>query len=194
MSRSHPRLSLSQKDEGLPLSHEDFTEAEFLEPWRYERVQGRLIVMTPSGFDHQSSAGSIRDYLGAYKLTHSDIVEHVFQESWVVIDESTERMPDIAVYLASNEETPAFPERVPDLVFEIVSPTAADRRRDYVEKRADYERVGVKEYVIVDRFPHRVVVLTLQNGQYSEGELGPNDVYTTPLLPGLEIPLLKILE
>jgi Uma2 family endonuclease len=75
-----------------------------------------------------------------------------------------------------------------------LAPTAADRRRDYEEKRAEYQRIGVWEYVIVDRFEHRVLVLRLQNGQYAETELGPNDSYTTALLPGLEIPLEKILS
>ena len=47
----------------------------------------------------------------------------------------------------------------------------------------------VKEYVIVDRFAHRVTVLTLEEGTYSERVLGPDDVYASPRLPGLEIPL-----
>ena len=58
---------------------------------------------------------------------------------------------------------------------------------------AEYERIGVREYVIVDRFDHRVLVLTLQNGEYAEAELGPNDFYTTPLLPCFEIPLSDII-
>jgi Uma2 family endonuclease len=150
--------------------------------------------MTPSGFEHQFSTGSLRDHLGAYKLSNPEIVEHVFQESWVIIDGATERLPDIAVYLASEEPPLPFPERVPELIFEIVSPTAADRRRDYDDKRTEYQRIGVQEYVIVDRFAHRVFVLTLEKGQYSERELGPDDSYTTALLPGLAIPLGKILE
>jgi Uma2 family endonuclease len=78
---------------------------------------------------------------------------------------------------------------VPELIFEIVSPVAADRRRDYEEKRAEYQRIGVEEYVIVDQVEHRLLVLRLQDGQYVEKELGSNDTYRTDLLPGLEIPL-----
>ncbi len=83
---------------------------------------------------------------------------------------------------------------MPELIFEIVSPGPADHRRDYEEKRAEYLRIGVEEYVIVDRFAQRVLVLQLREGNYLETELGPNDAYTTALLPGLEIPLMKILE
>ncbi len=45
-------------------------------------------------------------------------------------------------------------------MFEIVSSEAKDRRRDYVEKQADYHRVGVREYVIIDRFDRKVTVFT----------------------------------
>ena len=48
--------------------------------------------------------------------------------------------------------------------------------------------------MIVDRLEHRVLVLRLDNRNYAKTELGPGDSYTIPLLPGLEIPLGKILE
>ena len=57
----------------------------------------------------------------------------------------------------------------------------------------EYERIGVREYVIVDRFDHRLLILRLEAGRYTETELGPDDSYTTPLLPGLEIPLADII-
>jgi Uma2 family endonuclease len=195
MTRPHSsKLTLSQKDHGLELTHEEFVEADFQEPWRYERVNGRLVVMTPSGFEHNAAGQPFRNPLGAYEIAHPDIIEFVLPEAWVVIDENTDRIADIAVYLRSSEPQPASAERVPDMIFEIVSPTAADRRRDYDDKRAEYQRIGVREYVIVDRFAHRVLVMTRENGQYTERELGPNDNYTTPLLPGLAIPLAKVLE
>ena len=86
-----------------------------------------------------------------------------------------------------------MPNRVPDLVFEIVSQGRKNRIRDYEEKRDEYERVGVKEYVIVDRFEHRLSVLRLTGGAFVESILEPDDTYSTPLLPGLEISLTGIL-
>ena len=145
--------------------------------------------MTPAGIPHNAAGQPFRIHIGAYMLSHPGVVEFLLPEAWIVIDEQTERIADIAVYLLSDVENPTSPERVPDLVFETVSPSAADRRRDYEEKRTEYERIGVREYVIVDRFEHRVLVLQLQDGRYAENLLGPDDSYTTPLLPGLEIPL-----
>lgn len=194
MTRPHSsKLTLTQHDNGLELTHEEFAEADCQEPWRYERVNGRLVVMTPAGDDHHRVSDPFRDYLGAYRLSHRELVERVSQESWVTIDDDTERLPDIAVYLRSEQVPPRIPERVPDLIVECVSPTAADRRRDYEDKRADYQRIGVREYVVIDRMTQRVLVLRLEEGEYIETELGRTDSYTTPLLPGLAIPLVEII-
>ncbi len=186
-------LRLSLADAGLELTREEFAEAEFAEPYRYERSQGRLVVMSPPGYEHHRGVKPFRNHLGAYELAHPDIVEDVFQESWTEIDEDSDREPDIAVYLRSSEPQPHIPERVPELIFEIVSAGWANRRRDYDEKRAEYEQIGVSEYVIVDRFDHCVTVLRLVDGEYVEHLLKPSDSYSTPLLPGLEIPLKDII-
>ena len=109
------------------------------------------------------------------------------------LDDDTDRIPDIAVYLKSNRDLPEFPYRVPDLIVEVVSPGWAAMKRDYEEKRDEYERLGVREYVIVDRFDHRLTILTLTDGQFAQSWLGSKDNYTSPLLPGLSIPLAGVL-
>lgn len=184
---------LTPSDAGIELSREEFLEAELNSQWRYERAEGRLVVMPPPEFGHHVAAMTFRDHLGVYRLAHLDRVEFVFQEGHTVVDDGTDRVPDIAVYLKSDRELPEFPFRAPDVVFEIVSPGWAAMKRDYEEKRDEYERLGVREYVIVDRFDHRLTVFSLVNGQYSESWLGPKDSYTSPLLPGLSIPLAGII-
>jgi Uma2 family endonuclease len=102
-------------------------------------------------------------------------------------------MADIGVYLGGPLSALNIPDQVPDLVFEIVSPGKANRRRDYVEKRADYEKLGVREYVIIDRFDRKVTVLTLGEGGYVEQVLTPTDIYRSPLLPGFEVNLAEVM-
>ena len=190
---SRPTLYHGRADQGTPLSREEFAEAQYEEPWRYERVEGRLIVMTPSGHEHTVTAEVVRDRLVAYKLSHPDVVDHVVSEAWIAIDDETDRIADIAVYLKSSGEAERIPQRVPDLVFEVVSEGSEAKRRDYEEKRAEYERLGVEEYVVVDRFEHRVAVFRLAGDRYEKTSLGSEDVYTTPCLAGLEVPLRNIL-
>lgn len=188
-------LQLTAADAGVELTREEYAEAEWAEGVRFERANGRLVLMPPAEHDHHVTVKSFRNHLGAYELAHPEIVEHVFQESWTSVDEETDRLPDIAVDLKTNDpDPPRLPNRVPELIFEIVSPGRTNRRRDYDEKRDEYERLGVLEYIIiVDRFDHEVTVLRLVDGKYQEQLLKPADIYRSPLLPGLEIPLQAII-
>jgi Uma2 family endonuclease len=84
---------------------------------------------------------------------------------------------------------------VPDIVVEIASP--GTRKRDETIKRRLYERAGVSEYWLVD--PETDVVRVyrrIPEGFNRAIELSreTSDVLTTPLLPGLALPLTRILH
>jgi Uma2 family endonuclease len=186
------RLILGPEDDGRQVSSAEFAAAEFREPWKYERVEGRLVVTAPDGFDHQRFSEPWRDHLVAFKLSHPDRIAQVFSAAWVRVDDANDRIGDIGVYLPSNQPTPVPPDRPPDLMFEVVSPGREARERDYVKKRVDYHRYGIREYVVIDRFAKQVIVLTHTPTGYTERVLTASDVYTTPLLPGLAIPLAEV--
>jgi Uma2 family endonuclease len=81
----------------------------------------------------------------------------------------------------------------PDLVVEVGSPST--RRTDERAKQRLYERFAVAEYWIVDPDLDAIKVLRLVDSRYqrvSELTLEAGDVLTTPLLPGLELPLAEI--
>lgn len=187
------QLQLGRADDGVKLTHEEFAEAAFEQPWRYERVNGRLSVLTPSGHDHVDAGEPFRDYFVAYKLAHPGKIANVVNEAWILIDDETERIADLAVYLKLPRGKMRIPHLIPELVVETASEGYTSLKRDYEEKREDYWRAGVKEYVIVDRFDHRVTVFRRGRGRFNEQILGPDEVYSTPLLPGLKIPLAKII-
>lgn len=187
-----PRLRLGAADHGASVTHEEFSEAVHAEPWRYERVNGKLIVMAPCGQGHVDAAEPFRDHFVAYKLAHPGRIANVVSEAWIVIDDETERVADLGVYLKSTRSKGEIPYVAPDIVVEVVSAGYTSTRRDYEEKRSEYLRLGIKEYLIVDRFDRRVNVLRRGRGRYTETALGPGDTYLTPLLPGLKIPLVEI--
>src|SRR5690242_8205717 len=142
-------LHLGRADQGRLVTQADFEHAIFEEPWRYERVQGRLRVMTPSGSQHNRAHEPWRDALVVYKLAHPDVVEWVVSEAWIRVDPETERIADVGVYLAGRRSSAEIPDRVPELAFQFVSP--GSRARDDVEKVSDYETADVLEYVVIDR-------------------------------------------
>ena len=184
------RLRLGRADHGRAVSAEEFAEAEFDEPFTYEREAGRLVVMTPEGLDHVLASNPWRDRLILYKYNRPGVIREVVTQNWVRPDDETDRIGDIGVFLANRPFD--LPDGAPDLMFEIVSPGKANRERDYVMKRALYEFIGVKEYVIVDRLVRRVTVLTLGPGGYAEVVLSEADTYTTPLLPGFAIRIADV--
>ena len=81
-------------------------------------------------------------------------------------------------------------EVIPNIVVEVLS---SDRRRDLVRKRQLYAEAGVREYWIVDPRNDSVTLLELRDSEYAErAELTVFDTLTTPLLPGLSIPLVDV--
>ena len=176
-------------DAGRLVTADEYREAEFAEGFQYERVRGRLVVMAPAGHEHRCTSRPFRRLLPSYWNEHRDRVDDVDTEGWLATSPDDDRLPDICVYLAGESSDIRIPERVPELIFEFVSGNRADQERDYIHKRAEYHAVGVREYVIVDRFKRQALVLTWQEGDYAERVLDAADEYTTPLLPGLKIAL-----
>lgn len=90
------------------------------------------------------------------------------------------RKPDLSVFFPGR---PALPRRgpvtiPPDIAVEIVSPAAADQRRDRIAKLADYAAFGVHFYWLLDPSARTFEILELgADGRYvhvlgaSEGKL-----------------------
>ena len=183
------RLSLGPDDAGLRLTRAEYADADFVEPYQYERVRGRLVVMSPAGPEHRFVSRPFRRELCRFWAEHLSLIEDVDVEGWVATSADDDRLPDICVYLKGEDAQRRVPDRVPALVFEFVSKKRSDQERDYIHKRDEYHAIGVKEYVIVDRFKRSVLILTWQPNGYSERTLTEHDFYSTPLLPDLVIPL-----
>jgi Uma2 family endonuclease len=193
-TRSDTELELGPGDAGRAVSAEEFASACYEEPWRYERERGRLVVISPDGGDHVETTSPWLRKLMVFWNDHPQIVQRVVPNAWVRVDNGTDRIGDVGVYLAGTSGTKRIPDRVPDLMFETVSPGRTSRHRDYVKKRREYQRLGVKEYVIIDRFKKQVTVHVLAPGGYLARVLTPSDTYTSRLLPGLAIPLSGVWE
>jgi len=187
-------LRLGPQHAGMRLSAEEFASAEYKEPFTYERVRGRLVVMSPAGQEHREVSRPFRRELGGSWGEHSDVVDDVDVEGWVATSPDDDRIPDICVYLHGPNSHLGVPDRVPDLIFEFVSESRADQERDYIDKRAEYHAIGVREYVIVDRFKSEVLVLSWQKDDFAERRLTVDDTYTTTLLPGLAVALQEVFD
>ena len=100
--------------------------------------------------------------------------------------------PDLCIVLRGRLDSVSdrMVEGAPDIAIEILS---SDRRRDLVRKRQLYAEAGVLEYWIFDPMNDTATLLELQDGGYVErAVLGADGVVSTPLLPGLSIPLSEV--
>jgi Uma2 family endonuclease len=71
---------------------------------------------------------------------------------------------------------------------EVVSEGVESRRRDYDDKRHDYERAGIPEYWIVDPDEKLVTVLVLDGSNYRvHGEFRSGQVASGILIPALRV-------
>ena len=102
------------------------------------------------------------------------------------------REPDILFLQEGRHDVGSkYPDGA-DLVVEVVSEGAKDRKRDLVEKREDYARGLVSEYWIVDPDTRSINVLTLDGveagGPYRvHGEFKTGETATSVLLPGFAV-------
>ncbi|HEV3163913.1 MAG TPA: Uma2 family endonuclease [Isosphaeraceae bacterium] len=121
-------------------------------------IDGVIYMASPENFDAH------RLYLWLMKLfmefvERSDLGEVFGSRAAFKMDEKNSPEPDIAFVRKDRLHLvrKAHFEGPPDLAIEIVSPESAER--DYVKKRALYERAGVVEYWIIDEELHKVALL-----------------------------------
>jgi len=100
--------------------------------------------------------------------------------------------PDILVVCDEKKLDDKGCRGAPDLVIEILSPTTASR--DCIQKRALYERHGVKEFWTVDPANRLVQVYLLgSDGRYGRSEVyNDSDVVKVSIFDDLQIDLKEI--
>jgi len=180
------QLKLGLKDQGRLLSNDEFANALFDEPYRYERMGGRLIVMSPSGHEHSRLISSILKPLFLYDSQNESVIDLIAPEGWLRTGDGQDRMADIAVYLTqSATSADHIYDMVPDLIFEVIS--QGSEERDYIIKRKEYFDVGVNEYVIVDPFRKVITQLTRGDHDYTDYEIKNGQIYQAQHLPHFEL-------
>ena len=185
---------VTPQDHGRPVSRQEFLELRAEASGKIKRACGKLVVTPKTGRPHRRAAYTFRLHLSRYWVDHPDRVRDFEAERWVLPGDHTHRFPDAAVLLEESPlgEDHLDPTRVPDVLIEFVSPGRESRDRGYTLKRADHYALGTREYVIVDFGDRTVTVLRWEPDGYAEAAvLGPTDAYTTPLLPGLSVPLTE---
>ena len=188
-------MTMLKPRSGMRLTIEEFMELpELWDKRKMELDEGVLYIMPRPRKVHSflqlRMYRHIDDYIDGFTEPPAELLADF------TIALSLERrillIPDLCIVLQGNPAVSGdrMVEGPPDIVVEILS---SDRNRDLVRKRQLYAEAGVLEYWIFDTLNDTATLLELQNGEYVErAVLTADDTLTTPLLPGLAIPLADV--
>lgn len=160
---------------------------------RYELVHGVLVV-TPIPSEAEANPNEELAYiLRAYQENHpqGSALDATLSERFVHLSDARRRA-DRPIW-AGLGRRPDTRIDVPTIAIEFVSAGRRSWRRDYVEKRREYAAVGVQEYWVIDRFERIMTVYGKDVSPTGERVVAEDEIYQTPLLPGFELPLARIL-
>lgn len=164
---------------------------------RHELIDGEHFMTATPNRKHQSIAGNLQAMIWTYLQAHP--LGRVFTAPLDVILSNFDVVEPDLLYISHDRmeqlEPSPWVKGAPNLVVEVGSEST--RKRDETIKRHLYERFGVDEYWVIDPELDAIKVYRRVGEHYervSELTLERRDTLSTPLLPGLELPLLKIFE
>lgn len=190
----HPDMRtcrLTLESAGLSMSKEEFRAIEdFDENYRFELIRGAVIVTPPASNSEAKANQKLGTMLDRYAEDHPNgkcVDENLYERE--IETEPNLRRTDRSIWIGLGR-TPDPDTDVPAIIVEFVSPGRAAFYRDYEEKRDEYLQIGVKEYWVIDRFDR---TMTVFRPEVEPQVVKESEVYSTPLMPGFELPLKKIL-
>jgi Uma2 family endonuclease len=184
---------IGPRSAGLLLTPAEFDRARFREGWRYELINGVLIVSPIPSRKERDPNDELGYWLRQYRDTHprgSSLDLTLAEEE--IQTKQNRRRADRAIWAGLGRD-PAEGEP-PTIVAEFVSSGKRNQDRDYVAKRAEYREIGVREYWIIDRFRRIMTVFMLSGESDQQVVITEQQSYSTPLLPGFELPLARLLS
>jgi Uma2 family endonuclease len=185
-------LQLGPDANGMLLSPDEFDSAEFEPGWHYELIRGVLIVSPAPREQERDPNEELGHMLRTYREQHPEgaALDKTLPEQDIRLG-SDRRRADRAIWAGLGRR----PRRgeVPAIVVEFVSSGRRNRDRDYEQKRAAYLQLGIQEYWIIDRFQRTMTVHAQRSGVRESTVVEESEAYATPLLPGFQLPLARLL-
>ncbi len=161
---------------------------------RYELIGGELFVSRAPGISHQRVVQNLQLAFGRYLAENP--IGILVPSAGAIFSDYDAVIPDLAFVRNERWDQVVTSEKFtapPDLVIEVISPGAENRRRDLLVKRQLYGKYGVSEYWVIDSENRLVEVYRLQDdGLESVATLRNSDEITSPLFPDLRLAVSAI--
>jgi Uma2 family endonuclease len=194
MSTAQENLVLGPELAGTFMTPEEFDAvADCDETYVYELIHGVLVVTPPPSEGERGPNELLGRLLWNYSEEHPQgaALDYTLAEHRVAT-RINRRRADRVIWVGLGR-VPDVVEDLPAIIVEFVSAGRRSRHRDYEIKRQEYGEIGIPEYWIVDRFRRQMTVARWSPSGVTEIVVGENEIYTTPLLPGFELPLARLL-
>jgi len=161
---------------------------------RYELIGGELFVSRAPGIPHQRVLNNLQVAFALY--LKSNPIGILVPGAGAIFSDYDAVIPDITFVRNERWDQVVTGEKFTgalDIVIEIVSSGAENRRRDFLVKRQLYGKYGIKEYWIIDTENRYVLIYRLQGESLEQvATLRADDEITSPFLPGFRLPAAEI--
>ncbi|MDR3637409.1 MAG: Uma2 family endonuclease [Isosphaeraceae bacterium] len=191
--RSIPRIG--RHSNGMLMTPEEFDAiTAYDELYDYELIHGVLVVNPIPSEAESDPNEELGHLLRTYQELNPEgtVLDKTLPERYLQLADSR-RKADRVIW-AGLGRPPDPKTDVPAIAVEFVSKRKRDRIRDHEEKRREYLALGIREYWIIDRFRRIMTVFCAPPAEPSERVIEANGVYRTPLLPGFELALARLLD
>lgn len=187
--------ALGPESGGLLMTPDEFDAIEdYDENYRYELVNGVLVVNPVPLPEETGPVDLLGYYLQDYQHRHPQgIVLSLTLPQQYVRTACSRRLADRLIW-AGLGRVPSVRRDLPAIAVEFVSAGRRNQQRDYVDKRREYMAVGIREYWIFGRFRRTLTVIHNRPEGEQEQVVAEHETYQSPLLPGFEVPLARLLE
>ena len=194
MNTAHEPLVLGPELAGTLMTPDEFDAVEECdELYCYELINGVLVVTPPPAEGERGPNDLLGQLLRNYHDQHPSGTALDYTVTEHSIASAGNRRRADRVIWAGLGRVPNLRMDLPTIAIEFVSEGKRDRKRDYVEKRNEYLEAGIIEYWIIDRFRRQMTVVRATDGSLEEVIVREQESYSSPLLPGFELPIAKIL-
>lgn len=156
---------------------------------RYELIGGELFVSRAPGIPHQRVVLNLE--IGLIRYLEKHPIGILVPGAGAIFSDYDAVIPDIAFVRHERWQEVVTGDKftsAPDILIEVTSPGAENRRRDLTVKRQLYGKYGVSEYWIVDTDNRYVLVFRLKGDNLeSTSTLRSGDEITSTLLPDFNL-------
>ena len=152
---------------------------------RAELIGGIVFLSSPLKRPHGLKHGRVCHWLVEYQDATPGT--EAFDNATAILDSEAEPQPDGSLLISApghgqTREEDEYIVGAPEFVSEVAASSVAI---DLGLKRADYERTGVRDYVVVILRQQRVVWFIRRNNRFEELQRGPDGIYRSEVFPGL---------